>query len=113
MPASATLLTDRRASCPYGAPPGADAGEPGSAGRNPLLRTEGTVDRLRTETPGGVCDRCWRFLDFGRFVSAAAPYVADTMVQRRSLRLHSTWTWRPLCWRRAVDLDTSSTNAGI
>ena len=65
--ASATLLTDRRESCPYGGPPGPDAGDPGRAGRNTLVRADGTVevlpakvrlelapgDRLRIETPGG------------------------------------------------------------
>jgi N-methylhydantoinase B/oxoprolinase/acetone carboxylase alpha subunit len=67
VPASATLLTDRRESCPYGAPPGEHAGAPGGAGRNTLFRADGTVevlpskvrlelavgDRLRIETPGG------------------------------------------------------------
>ena len=63
VPTSATILTDRRESCPYGA----QGGGPGGAGRNTLLRNDGTVaalpakvqlelqpgDRLRIETPGG------------------------------------------------------------
>ena len=67
VPASATLLTDRRESCPYGAPPGAQAGSPGSPGRNTLRHADGVVERLpakvrlevapgerlRIETPGG------------------------------------------------------------
>ena len=67
VPASATLLTDRRESRPYGAPPGTQAGSPGRAGRNTLRRVDGTTetlpskvrlelaagDRLRIETPGG------------------------------------------------------------
>ena len=61
--ASATLLTDRRRSQPYGA----RGGQPGGSGRNTLIRADGTVealpgkarlelhpgDRLRIETPGG------------------------------------------------------------
>lgn len=63
VPASATVLTDRRQSCPYGA----QGGAPGAAGRNTVLRASGEVeivpgkarldlapgDRLRIETPGG------------------------------------------------------------
>ena len=71
MPASVTLLTDRRESCPYGAPLGPHAGSPGSAGPNTLHRADGTVeilsskvrielapgDRPRIETPGGGSGR--------------------------------------------------------
>lgn len=60
---SATLLTDRRNSPPYGL----QGGSPGAPGRNTLTRADGTVeplpakarlelhpgDRLRIETPGG------------------------------------------------------------
>jgi N-methylhydantoinase B/oxoprolinase/acetone carboxylase alpha subunit len=60
---SATILTDRRNSQPYGA----QGGGPGTSGRNSLLRANGTWetlpakarielhpgDRLRIETPGG------------------------------------------------------------
>jgi N-methylhydantoinase B/oxoprolinase/acetone carboxylase alpha subunit len=60
---SVTLLTDRRVGQPYGA----QGGEPGSCGRNTIIRSNGTVellpskarielhpgDRLRIETPGG------------------------------------------------------------
>ncbi len=60
---SVTLLTDRRIGQPYGA----QGGEPGSRGRNTIIRTDGTIellpskarielhpgDRLRIETPGG------------------------------------------------------------
>lgn len=67
VPATATLLTDRRESCPYGAPPGPQAGSPGTPGRNTLCHADGTEevlpskvrlelaagDRLRIETPGG------------------------------------------------------------
>jgi N-methylhydantoinase B/oxoprolinase/acetone carboxylase alpha subunit len=67
VPTNVTLLTDRRESCPYGAPFGPRAGSPGSAGRNTLFRADGIVevlpakthlelapgDRLRIETPGG------------------------------------------------------------
>lgn len=63
VPAAATVLTDRRESYPYGA----EGGAPGAAGRNTLLRADGSVeqlpskarlelepgDRLRIETPGG------------------------------------------------------------
>jgi N-methylhydantoinase B/oxoprolinase/acetone carboxylase alpha subunit len=63
VPTSATVLTDRRQSCPYGA----QGGDPGSAGRNTILRASGETeilpgkarlelapgDRLRIETPGG------------------------------------------------------------
>ena len=62
-PTSATLLTDRRESCPYGA----QGGGPGAAGRNTLIHSDGAAehlpakvrldllpgDRLRVETPGG------------------------------------------------------------
>ena len=58
-----TLLTERRASQPYGA----QGGEPGGSGRNTVMRANGAVeslpskvrlelhpgDRLRLETPGG------------------------------------------------------------
>ncbi len=60
---SATILTERRESCPYGA----QGGGPGAPGRNTLLRAGGEVerlpakarfelrpgDRLRIESPGG------------------------------------------------------------
>jgi N-methylhydantoinase B/oxoprolinase/acetone carboxylase alpha subunit len=60
---SATILTDRRESQPYGA----QGGGPGGSGRNSILRVDGSVerlpakarielhpgDRLRIETPGG------------------------------------------------------------
>jgi N-methylhydantoinase B/oxoprolinase/acetone carboxylase alpha subunit len=60
---SATLLTERRIGRPYGA----QGGEPGAAGRNSIIRANGSVeplpskariellpgDRLRIETPGG------------------------------------------------------------
>ena len=60
---SATILTDRRESQPYGA----QGGAPGASGRNSILRVDGTIehlpakarielhpgDRLRIETPGG------------------------------------------------------------
>ena len=60
---SATILTDRRESQPYGA----QGGSPGASGRNSILRVDGTIerlpakarielhpgDRLRIETPGG------------------------------------------------------------
>jgi N-methylhydantoinase B/oxoprolinase/acetone carboxylase alpha subunit len=60
---SATILTDRRIGCPYGA----QGGEHGAAGRNSILRADGSIevlpskarvelhagDRLRIETPGG------------------------------------------------------------
>jgi N-methylhydantoinase B/oxoprolinase/acetone carboxylase alpha subunit len=60
---SVTLLTDRRIGQPYGT----QGGEPGSCGRNTVIRSNGTVellpskarielhpgDRLRIETPGG------------------------------------------------------------
>ena len=60
---SATILTERRNSQPYGA----QGGAPGASGRNTILRANGTVeklpakarielhpgDRLRIETPGG------------------------------------------------------------
>jgi N-methylhydantoinase B/oxoprolinase/acetone carboxylase alpha subunit len=60
---SATILTDRRTSQPYGA----QGGAPGASGRNSILRANGEVeqlpakarielhpgDRLRIETPGG------------------------------------------------------------
>lgn len=60
---SVTLLTERRASSPYGA----EGGEPGAPGRNTLVRRDGTEqrlsaktslemsagERLRIETPGG------------------------------------------------------------
>ena len=63
VPATATLLTERRRSAPYGI----QSGQPGTPGRNTLLRADGTVqplpskitldlapgDRLRIETPGG------------------------------------------------------------
>jgi N-methylhydantoinase B/oxoprolinase/acetone carboxylase alpha subunit len=63
VPTEATILTDRRESCPYGA----QGGGPGAAGRNTLVRADGSVehlpakarlqlepgDRLRIETPGG------------------------------------------------------------
>ena len=63
VPTDATLLTDRRESRPYGA----QGGGPGAAGRNTLLRADGSMehlpakarlelapgDRLRMETPGG------------------------------------------------------------
>jgi len=59
----ATVLTERRESCPYGA----QGGGPGGAGRNTVIRASGEVealpakarfelapgDRLRIETPGG------------------------------------------------------------
>jgi N-methylhydantoinase B/oxoprolinase/acetone carboxylase alpha subunit len=62
-PASATLLTERRNSSPYGAA----GGGPGAAGRNTLIHRDGKEeslpskvslelaagDRLRIETPGG------------------------------------------------------------
>ena len=61
--ASATVLTDRRESQPYGA----GGGQPGASGRNTLIAADGTStvlpaktrlqlqkgDRLRIETPGG------------------------------------------------------------
>ncbi len=64
---SATILTDRRESQPYGAPFGDQSGAPGASGRNILIRADGTEerlpaktrfelypgDRLRIETPGG------------------------------------------------------------
>lgn len=60
---NATILTDRRESCPYGA----QGGAPGGSGRNRLIRADGREerlpakarlelhpgDRLRMETPGG------------------------------------------------------------
>ena len=60
---TATILTDRRESPPYGA----QGGAPGASGRNTLLRADGSIedlpgkatlrlapgDRLRIETPGG------------------------------------------------------------
>ncbi len=60
---SATILTERRESQPYGAA----GGEPGACGRNSILRADGSIerlpakarielhpgDRLRIETPGG------------------------------------------------------------
>jgi N-methylhydantoinase B/oxoprolinase/acetone carboxylase alpha subunit len=60
---SATILTERRESQPYGA----QGGSPGGSGRNSILRVDGSVerlpakarielhpgDRLRIETPGG------------------------------------------------------------
>jgi len=60
---SATILTERRRSQPYGA----QGGQPGTSGRNQILRANGTTeplppkaritlhpgDRLRIETPGG------------------------------------------------------------
>jgi N-methylhydantoinase B/oxoprolinase/acetone carboxylase alpha subunit len=60
---TATVLTDRRESPPYGA----QGGAPGACGRNTLLRADGSIehlpgkatlrlapgDRLRIETPGG------------------------------------------------------------
>ncbi len=60
---SITLLSERRASHPYGA----NGGEPGACGRNEVIHADGTVekisakarlelvpgDRLRVETPGG------------------------------------------------------------
>jgi N-methylhydantoinase B/oxoprolinase/acetone carboxylase alpha subunit len=60
---SATILTDRRIGRPYGA----QGGEPGAAGRNSIVRANGSIevlpskarvelhagDRLRIETPGG------------------------------------------------------------
>jgi len=60
---SATILTDRRESQPYGA----QGGAPGASGRNSILRSNGEIeqlpakarvelhpgDRLRIETPGG------------------------------------------------------------
>jgi N-methylhydantoinase B/oxoprolinase/acetone carboxylase alpha subunit len=60
---SATILTDRRESSPYGA----QGGEPGVRGRNSICRVDGTIerlpakarielhpgDRLRIESPGG------------------------------------------------------------
>jgi N-methylhydantoinase B/oxoprolinase/acetone carboxylase alpha subunit len=60
---SATILTERRRSQPYGA----QGGQPGSSGRNQILRASGEIeqlppkaritlhpgDRLRIETPGG------------------------------------------------------------
>jgi N-methylhydantoinase B/oxoprolinase/acetone carboxylase alpha subunit len=60
---SATILTERRESQPYGA----QGGEPGASGRNSILRADGSTerlpakarielhpgDRLRIETPGG------------------------------------------------------------
>ncbi len=63
VPTTATVLTDRRESCPYGA----EGGGPGGAGRNTVIRADGTAerlpskvrlelapgDRLRIETPGG------------------------------------------------------------
>ena len=63
VPTAATVLTERRESCPYGA----QGGGPGGAGRNTLIRSSGSVealpakarlemepgDRLRIETPGG------------------------------------------------------------
>ncbi len=63
VPTQATLLTERRASQPYGA----QGGEPGAVGRNTLWRRDGAEerlagkirlelapgDRLRIETPGG------------------------------------------------------------
>ena len=63
VPTSATVLTDRRQSCPYGT----QGGAPGGAGRNILVRASGEIevvpskarlelapgDRLRIETPGG------------------------------------------------------------
>lgn len=63
VPTRATLLTERRASRPYGA----QGGGPGAAGRNTLIRADGSEealpgkarldlapgDRLRIETPGG------------------------------------------------------------
>lgn len=63
VPTSATLLTDRRAGCPYGA----QGGAPGAPGRNTLIHADGHAeplpakislelapgDRLRIETPGG------------------------------------------------------------
>ncbi len=64
---SATILTERRESCPWGAPFGVESGAPGASGRNSILRADGTLerlpakarielhpgDRLRIETPGG------------------------------------------------------------
>jgi len=58
-----TVLSERRASRPYGA----QGGEPGASGRNTVIRADGTEqalpgkirvelrtgDRLRIETPGG------------------------------------------------------------
>ena len=63
VPMEATILTDRRKSCPYGL----RGGSPGIAGRNTLVRANGSIeelpakarlplepgDRLRIETPGG------------------------------------------------------------
>lgn len=63
VPTSATLLTERRESCPYGA----QGGGPGAAGRNTLVHVDGSEEhlpskvhlelapgeRLRIETPGG------------------------------------------------------------
>jgi N-methylhydantoinase B/oxoprolinase/acetone carboxylase alpha subunit len=63
VPTAATVLTDRRASRPYGA----QGGDAGGSGRNTVLRATGAVetiggkarlelqpgDRLRIETPGG------------------------------------------------------------
>ena len=63
VPTSATILTERRESCPYGV----QGGAPGGAGRNTLIHADGTSehlpakarlellpgDRLRIETPGG------------------------------------------------------------
>ena len=63
VPTSATILTDRRESCPYGT----QGGGPGAAGRNTLIHPDGQLellpgkarlelapgDRLRLETPGG------------------------------------------------------------
>lgn len=60
---SATVLTERRIGRPYGA----QGGDPGAAGRNSIIRADGSVeplpskarielnpgDRLRIETPGG------------------------------------------------------------
>jgi N-methylhydantoinase B/oxoprolinase/acetone carboxylase alpha subunit len=60
---TATVLTDRRESPPYGV----QGGAPGACGRNTLLRADGSIedlpgkatlrlapgDRLRIETPGG------------------------------------------------------------
>ena len=63
VPTSATVLTDRRTTCPYGT----QGGGPGGAGRNQVVHADGSVDelggkarvelqpgdRLRIETPGG------------------------------------------------------------
>jgi N-methylhydantoinase B/oxoprolinase/acetone carboxylase alpha subunit len=64
---SATILTERRNSQPYGAPFGEQCGDRGASGRNQILRANGEIetlpakarltlqpgDRLRIETPGG------------------------------------------------------------